>query len=87
MRFAADRKWVAGDVISGENAKTIEGSAVLHFDALVVSEIFPKIIFKKIVTAAEVAAADFDYSIKRKRDLPRKAHNLWVSAKCNVLKT
>ena len=34
MRFAAVRKYsVAGDVISGENVKTIEGYDVLKFEA------------------------------------------------------
>ena len=32
MRFTADRKWLRGDVISGENLKTIEGYVVLNFE-------------------------------------------------------
>ena len=55
------RPEVAGDVISGETVKTIDGYAVLNFEVASFSG-FPDI--KKIVTSA---AADIDDSIKQNR--------------------
>ena len=61
---------VSGDVISGENVKTIEGQAVLSFE-VVSSNSFRDIKKKHFVTAA--AVAEFDDSIKRNR-LTLKKH-------------
>ena len=54
---------VAGDVLSGENVKTIEGFAVLNFEVAGFSS-FRDIPKNHFVTAAE---AHIDDSIKRKR--------------------
>ena len=56
---------VAGDVVSGENVRTIEGYALLNFE---VSEFsgFSNIQKNLFVAAAE-AAVDIDDSITRKR--------------------
>ena len=54
---------VSGDVISGDNVKTIKGYAVLDFE-VARSNSFRDIKKKHFVTAAE---ADIDDSIKQKR--------------------
>ena len=56
------RQEVAGDVISGENVKTIEGYAVVNFEVTSFSSF--QDIKNHFVTATE---ADIDDSIKRKR--------------------
>ena len=56
---------VAGDVISGENVRTIQGYAVLNFEVSEFSS-FQDIKKNHFVAAAE-AAADIDDSIMQKR--------------------
>ena len=58
------RPGVAGDVISGENVKTIDGYAVLNFEVASFSSF--RDIENHFVTEA---AADIDDSINRKRIL------------------
>ena len=61
MRFAADRRpEVASDVISGENANTINGYTVLNFEVASFSS------FQDIFKKHFVTAADIDDRIKRK---------------------
>ena len=59
------RPEVDGDVISGENVKTIEGYALLNFEVASFSG-FRDIKKKNNFVTADSAAADTDDSIKRK---------------------